>query len=85
MHGRPTRLVDSPDDAAIDEDMMKEDMPAASIHYHEGGELSAEDVEQYMAVLPEVTTSTTEITIDYVQVGDPLGYPYQKGKRICDN
>ena len=64
MHGRPTRLVDSPDDAAIDEDMMKEDMPAASIYYHEGGELFAEDVEQQMAVLPEVK-------IEDVQVGDP--------------
>ena len=50
---------------------MGNDAPDESTYYHEEGELFAEDVEQHMAVLPEVTTSTTEITIDDVQVGDP--------------
>ena len=56
---------------------MKEDVPAASICYHEGGELFEKDLEQHMAVLPEVTTSGTEITIDVVQVGD-AGVPLSK-------
>ena len=30
-----------------------------------------EDVDQHMAILPEVVTSTTEITIDDTEVGDP--------------
>ena len=39
--------------------------------YHERGELFAEDVEQHLAVLPEVAASSTEMTIDDAQVGDP--------------
>ena len=42
-----------------------------SIIYHESGKLYAEDVDQHMAVLPEVAPSTAEITIDDIQVGDP--------------
>ena len=41
--------------------------------------LFAENVEQHMAVLPEVTTSTTEVTIDDVQVGDP-GIPLSENQ-----
>uniref|UniRef100_M4BKS0 Uncharacterized protein n=1 Tax=Hyaloperonospora arabidopsidis (strain Emoy2) TaxID=559515 RepID=M4BKS0_HYAAE len=71
VYGWSTRLVDSAEAAAIDEEMLQEDIPAATIYYHEGDELFAEDVDHHMAVLPEVTTSTTDITIDDVQVGDP--------------
>ncbi|KAE9081927.1 hypothetical protein PF010_g21792 [Phytophthora fragariae] len=39
--------------------------------YHEGGELFAEDVESHMAVLPEVATTTEEVTIEHIQVGNP--------------
>ena len=42
-----------------------------TIFNHESGELYAEDVDQHMAVLPEVVSSTAEITIDDIQVGDP--------------
>ena len=70
MHVRSTRLVDSAEATAIDEEMMKEDIPAESIYYHEGGGLFPKDVEQHMDVLPEVTESTTEIRIDDGQVGD---------------
>ena len=35
-----------------------------STFYHESDELYAEDVDQHMAVLPEVVSSTAEITID---------------------
>ncbi|CAH0489054.1 unnamed protein product [Peronospora farinosa] len=40
-------------------------------YYHESGELYAEDVDQHMAVLPEIGPSTAEVTIDDIQVGDP--------------
>ncbi|KAE9180390.1 hypothetical protein PF004_g24853 [Phytophthora fragariae] len=39
--------------------------------YHEGGDLRAEDVELEMAVLPEVTKSTEDVTIEDIQVGGP--------------
>ena len=67
----PHKLVDSAEVAAVDVEMMKEDITTAAMYHHEGNELFAEDVEQHMAVLPEITTSTTEITIIDVQVGDP--------------
>ena len=41
VHGRSKRLVDSEEAAAIDEEMMKEDISAESIYYHEGCELFA--------------------------------------------
>uniref|UniRef100_H3GU70 Reverse transcriptase domain-containing protein n=1 Tax=Phytophthora ramorum TaxID=164328 RepID=H3GU70_PHYRM len=39
--------------------------------YHEGGDLFAEGVEKHMAVLPEVATTTDEVMIEDIQVGDP--------------
>ncbi|KAE9168139.1 hypothetical protein PF005_g28510 [Phytophthora fragariae] len=39
--------------------------------YHEGGDLRAEEVESGIAVLPEVTQSTEDVTIEDIQVGDP--------------
>ena len=71
MHNQSTRLNDDAESATIDNEVTEDDTPDESIYYHEGGELFAEDVEQHIAVMPEVTTSTTEITIDDVQVGDP--------------
>ncbi|KAG6612047.1 Eukaryotic/viral aspartic protease, active site [Phytophthora cinnamomi] len=38
---------------------------------HESGDLHAEDVEAEMAVLPEVTVGTADVTIEDIQVGDP--------------
>ena len=55
----------------IDEGMKKEEVPFATIYYHDGGELFAEDIDQHMEVLPEVGTPTQEITIDGIQVGNP--------------
>ena len=31
----------------------------------------AEDTEQHLAVLPEMSTATVEVTIDDIQIGDP--------------
>ena len=53
------------------------------MYYYEGGELFAKDVEGHLAVLPEVATST-EITIDDVQVGDP-GVPISEDQESCDS
>ncbi|KAE9046307.1 hypothetical protein PR001_g4621 [Phytophthora rubi] len=39
--------------------------------YHEGGDLRAEEVVMEMAVLPEVTQSTEDMTLQDIQVGDP--------------
>ncbi|GMF21909.1 unnamed protein product [Phytophthora lilii] len=41
------------------------------ICYHESGDLYAEDVQDEMAVLLEVTLTTDEVTIEDIQVGDP--------------
>ncbi|GMF58178.1 unnamed protein product [Phytophthora fragariaefolia] len=41
------------------------------ICHHEGGDLFAEDVEQDMALLREVVSTTDEITIEDIQAGDP--------------
>ncbi|KAE8986764.1 hypothetical protein PR001_g19396 [Phytophthora rubi] len=37
----------------------------------EGGDLYAEDVESQLAMLPEVPTTTEDITIEDIQVGNP--------------
>ena len=79
VHSQSTRLDDDVKDVTIDGELIENDVPDESTYYHEGGELFAEDVEQHMAVLPEHTTSTTEITIDDVQVGDP-GIPLTEDK-----
>ena len=55
-----------------------------SSYHHESGELYAEDVEQHMAVLPEIVSSTAEVIIDDIQVGDP-GYRCKNIKRSCDS
>uniref|UniRef100_A0AAV1VFN7 Reverse transcriptase n=1 Tax=Peronospora matthiolae TaxID=2874970 RepID=A0AAV1VFN7_9STRA len=71
VHGQSTRLDDDVKAVTIEGEVMENDVPDELTYYHEGGELFAEDVEQHMAVLSEVSISTTEITIDDVQVGDP--------------
>ena len=51
-------------------DRIEED-PDVSIYCHEIGELCTEDVDQHMAVLPDIVTPTAEVKIDDTQVGDP--------------
>ena len=41
------------------------------VYYHESGDLFAEDIEQHMAVLPEMSATTGEVTIEDIQIGDP--------------
>uniref|UniRef100_A0AAV1V540 Reverse transcriptase n=1 Tax=Peronospora matthiolae TaxID=2874970 RepID=A0AAV1V540_9STRA len=71
VYGQSTRLDDDVKAITIDGEVIENDIPDESTHYQEGGELFAEDVKQHMAVLPEVTIPTTEMTMDDIQVGDP--------------
>uniref|UniRef100_A0AAV1T0U9 Reverse transcriptase n=1 Tax=Peronospora matthiolae TaxID=2874970 RepID=A0AAV1T0U9_9STRA len=71
VHGQSTRLDDDVKAVTIDGEVMENDVPDESTYYHEEGELFTEDVKYHTAVLMEVIISTTEITIDDVQVGDP--------------
>ncbi|GMF33050.1 unnamed protein product [Phytophthora fragariaefolia] len=58
----PTDSLDPrPDDSTADEQVC----------YHESGDLHAVDIATEMAVLTEVTSTTEEVTIDDIQVGDP--------------
>ncbi|POM63502.1 Hypothetical protein PHPALM_21088 [Phytophthora palmivora] len=41
------------------------------VHYHEGNDLYAENVDQEMAILPEINPTTDEVKIEDIQVGDP--------------
>ena len=43
----------------------------APVYYHESEDLFAEDIEQHLAVLPEMSTAEEEMTIDDIQIGDP--------------
>ena len=65
----------------IDERMKKEKLPSATIYHHDGGELFAEDVDQHMAVLPEVGTPTQEIRISKWAIQMSQGLMI---KRSCD-
>ncbi|POM62559.1 LOW QUALITY PROTEIN: hypothetical protein PHPALM_28275 [Phytophthora palmivora] len=45
--------------------------PDPEVHYHEGSDLYAEDVDQEMAILPEINPTTDEVKIEDIRVGDP--------------
>ncbi|POM61086.1 reverse transcriptase [Phytophthora palmivora] len=45
--------------------------PDPEVRYHEGIDLYAEDVDQEMAILPEINPTTDEVKIEDIQVGDP--------------
>ena len=68
---RSDRLAQGTGIATDGGDEKGEKLHSPSVCYHERGELFAEDVEQHLAVLPEVAASSTEMTIDDAQVGDP--------------
>ncbi|KAL4140614.1 hypothetical protein PRNP1_014895 [Phytophthora ramorum] len=60
--------TDSAEEAQIGEPRTRED---EEVCFYEGGALFAEDIESQMAILPEVPTTTDEVTIEDIQVGDP--------------
>uniref|UniRef100_A0AAV1VEX1 Reverse transcriptase domain-containing protein n=1 Tax=Peronospora matthiolae TaxID=2874970 RepID=A0AAV1VEX1_9STRA len=47
------------------------DFAEAPVYYHESGDLFAEDIEQHLAVLPEMSTATEKVTINDIKIGDP--------------
>ncbi|POM78838.1 Hypothetical protein PHPALM_3584 [Phytophthora palmivora] len=59
------------DRESLQVEAKKELHEAHQVCIHKGGDLFAEDVESQMVVLPEVVTTTEEVTIDNLQVGDP--------------
>ena len=61
------------DVTTIGKDLKNEGSLDASVYYHESGELFAEDIDQHMADLPEIVTTTAKVSIDDIQVGDPGG------------
>ncbi|KAE8996023.1 hypothetical protein PF011_g16076 [Phytophthora fragariae] len=63
-----TQSDPTPGDTAAEATAPTED---EQVCYHEGGDLRAEEVELEMAVLPEVTQLTEEVSLEDIQVGDP--------------
>ena len=55
----------------MDGNVLKVEQADVHTYRHKNDDLHAEYVDQHMAVLPEVTACTTEITIDNIQVEDP--------------
>ena len=53
-----------------DNDRIAGELDVAT-YRHESGELYAENVDQHMAVPPDIVTPTAEVAIDIFQVGDP--------------
>ena len=53
------------------EDDRIEKEPGVSTYQHESEELYAEDVDQHMAVFPDIAMPTSEVTINGIQKGDP--------------
>ena len=64
----------SPDVRIDEEPCPEEDRIAGELdvatYCHESEELYAEDVDQHMAVLPDIVMPTAEVTVDDIQVGD---------------
>ena len=52
------------DSVEMDGDVLKVQQADVHTYRHKNGDLYAEDVDQHMAALPEMTACTTEITID---------------------
>ena len=67
----PDRLAAKSDANTIGNGPKDEGILDASVYYQESGELFAENNNHHMAVLPEIVTSTAEVSIDDIQVGDP--------------
>ncbi|GMF38636.1 unnamed protein product [Phytophthora fragariaefolia] len=66
---RDPTLAASEPPVALKNDVAEE----GQICYHERGDLFAEYVEQHMALLPEVVSSTDEVTIDNIQAVQHTG------------
>ena len=74
------RLVQGAGIVTGGEEAKEEGSSFQSVYYHQGCELYAENVELYLAVLPEVVTSSMDITIDDILVRDP-GVPLTEDQK----
>ena len=54
----------------IEEDPADKMSTKTALYLHDTGNILAEDVDQYMAILPEVVI-TVDVDIEDIQVGDP--------------
>ena len=70
-HGQSEMVTKETDPVKMDGDVLKVEQVDVHTYRHKNDDMYAEDVDQHMAVLPEVTACTTEMTIDDIQVGDP--------------
>ncbi|POM71470.1 Reverse transcriptase [Phytophthora palmivora] len=57
--------------------------PDPNVHYHEGSDLCAEDVDQEMVVLPQINPTTDEVKMEDVQVGDTGIQTPEEIERLC--
>ena len=84
IQGDKDQVRDQPEDRLNDKDEVKvvlqeddvnlndqESRDKVSTYHHKSGDLHAEDFDQHMANLPEVSTPAANVTIDDIQVGDP--------------
>ena len=55
----------------IGEERTGAEPSTVAAYRNESGELYADDVDQHMAILPEVVRPAAEIFLEYIQVGDP--------------
>ena len=63
----------------IGEERTGAEPSTVAAYRNESGELYADDVDQHMAILPEVVRPAAEIFLEYIQVGDP-GEPLSSGQ-----
>uniref|UniRef100_A0AAV1TTL7 Reverse transcriptase domain-containing protein n=1 Tax=Peronospora matthiolae TaxID=2874970 RepID=A0AAV1TTL7_9STRA len=67
--GQPEETKEPKEEIVLNtEDVEIAEIP---VYHHESGDLFAEDIEQHMAVLPEMSATTEEVTIEDIQIGDP--------------
>ncbi|POM76910.1 Reverse transcriptase, partial [Phytophthora palmivora] len=64
----PGRLSAPIQEASLED---RNNSPDPEVHYHEGNDLYAENVDQEMVILPEINSTTDEVKIEDIQVGDP--------------
>ena len=66
----PSPNITIDEETCPDNDRIARELDVTT-YSHQCGDLYAEDVDQHMAVLPDIVTPTAEVTIDGIQVGDP--------------
>ncbi|OWZ14289.1 LOW QUALITY PROTEIN: reverse transcriptase [Phytophthora megakarya] len=68
--GEPDQKI-GPEEVLVKLDRDADDGMDDAVGYHEGGDIFPEDIENHMAVLTDVETTTREVTIDDIRVEDP--------------